>query len=747
MKLFIAEKPSLALAIASALGSFQKDEGYYVVGDNFVTWCFGHILENFQPEDYDAKYAKWNLADLPIVPQIWKLKIKSDVKKQFNVVKSLIQKADEIVHAGDPDREGQLLVDEVLDFVGNKKPVKRIFLNALDDKSVKLALKNLQDNKNFSALRDSALGRSRADWLVGMNLSRAFSILSQRQGEQNISVGRVMTPTLALVVRREDEIKNFTPTKHFAINADFDFNDKKFSATWQIPENLSDSDGRLLNFDVAKNVLDKLKNFSGDAKVLSVSESEKQEAQPLPYSLSSLQIDAGKKYSYSPQQVLDAMQKLYELKFTTYPRSDCEFLPENQLADADKILNNLAKLPVNDFGVWTTAADTNIKSRAWNDKKISAHHAIIPTTVPVDWKKLDDVQQKLYILVAKKYLAQFFSPHKFLSTKVVIDFSDEKFSATGKNILEVGWKIIFTSSDDNEQTLPKLTDGDKLNFVDAKILDKVTKPPAHFTPSTLLQAMKEIYKFVRDDSLKQKLKDCSGIGTEATRAGIIEKLQAQNFLKLDKKFLEPTDKAKYAVKILPPELTFPDLTAVWENLLSEVANGKNSLDTFYQKQLTDLKNFVADVKLEVEKLPPPERKNKTATCPHCGDSLVQWKSKFGDGFYWKCQNKKCNLTLSDVNGEPFQSKTATCPKCGETLLHKKSKFDDGFFWQCDNKNCNLTLTDVGGLPFIKKCPDCGVGFVVKKNSKRGTFWSCSNYPACKIIFKENKNGLPVLEES
>jgi len=610
LKLFIAEKPSLAQAIASALGSVQKDDGYFSVGDNFVTWCFGHILENFQPEDYDAKFAKWNLDDLPILPQTWKLKITPSCSKQFKVIQSLIKKADEIVHAGDPDREGQLLVDEVLDFVGNKKPVQRIFLNALDDKSVKSALQNLQDNKNFSALRDSALGRSRADWLVGMNLSRAFSILSQRQGKENISVGRVMTPTMALVVRREDEIKNFVATKHFAIQADFDFNDKKISATWQIPENLSDADGRLLDFNVAKNVLDKLKIFSGVAKVLSVSESEKQEAQPLPYSLSSLQIDAGKKYSYSPQQVLDAMQKLYEMKFTTYPRSDCEYLPENQFGDAEKILTNLANLPVNDFGVWAADADIKIKSRAWNDKKISAHHAIIPTTVPVDFKKLDDVQQKLYILVAKKYLAQFFTTHKFLSTKVIIDFADEKFSATGKNILEVGWKILFSATDDKEQTLPKLAGGDFLKFVDAKILDKVTKPPAHFTPSTLLQAMKEIFKFVKDDSLKQNLKDCSGIGTEATRAGIIEKLQTklqtQHFLKLDKKFLEPTDKARQAVKLLPPELTFPDLTAVWENILSDVASGKTPLDVFYQKQLDDLKNFVRDVNdSESEPLPNP----------------------------------------------------------------------------------------------------------------------------------------------
>lgn len=690
MKLFIAEKPSLARAIASALGSAEKNDGYLSVGDNVVTWCFGHILENFQPEDYDEKFAKWNLDDLPIVPSHWKLKISPSCSKQFSIIKNLIKKADEIIHAGDPDREGQLLVDEVLNFVGNNKPVKRILLNALDDKSVKSALKNLQDNKNFSALSDSALGRSRADWLIGMNLSRAFSIFSQRMGQKNISVGRVMTPTMALVVRRDEEIKNFIPIKFFSVQANFSADEKIFSTTWQIPENFStDSEGRLLDFDVANSVLDKLKNCSGNAKILSVTETEKQEFQPLLYSLSSLQIDAGKKFSYSPQKVLDAMQKLYEMKFTTYPRSDCEFLPENQFADAEKILNNLKNLSVNDFSDFIQYADTKIKSRVWNDKKISAHHAIIPTTVPVDFKKLDDVQQKLYILVAKKYLAQFFPTHKFLSTKILISFADEKFSATGKNILELGWKIIFkNSSDDNEQILPKISETDYLKFVDAKIWDKVTKPPTRFTPSTLLQAMKEIFKFVRDDSLKKSLKNCSGIGTEATRAGIIEKLQSQNFLKLDKKFLVPTEKAFHAFKILPPELILPDLTAVWENQLENVANNKISLDSFYHSQLSALNNFVQQVKISAENL--PQNKNKTAVCTKCGGTLIQWKSKFGDSFYWHCHS--CNLSLSDVDDEPF----------------------------------------------IKKCPDCGDGFIVKKNGKRGNFWACNNFPTCKKIFNESE---------
>lgn len=319
MRLFIAEKPSLAQALAQGIGNGKKESGYISLNDgaDIVTWCFGHILEQLNPDEYDEKYKRWCMDDLPIVPKTWKLKVKRDAAKQFKVVKELIAKADTVVNAGDPDREGQLLVDEVLEYVGNKEPVQRILLNALDEKSVKEALRDLRDNKNFQGLKNSALGRSRADWLVGMNLSRAYSIRAQQAGfDGSISVGRVMTPTMALVVRREDEIANFKPVKYFAVNALFHHDMGNIPAVWQMPENIEgiDNEGRLLERSVATALIEKLQTVPKGTrgKIIAVEEKKQQEGQRLPYSLSALQIEAGKRLGYSPQTVLDAMQSLYE---------------------------------------------------------------------------------------------------------------------------------------------------------------------------------------------------------------------------------------------------------------------------------------------------------------------------------------------------------------------------------------------------------------------------------------------------
>ena len=324
MRLFIAEKPSLGQALAQGLGSGKKEAGYISLngGEDIVTWCFGHILEQLNPDEYDEKYKRWRMEDLPIVPEVWKLRVKPDAAKQFKVVKELAAKADSIVNAGDPDREGQLLVDEVLEYIGNKKLVQRILLNALDEKSVKEALRDLRDNRDFQGLKNSALGRSRADWLVGMNLSRAYSIRAQQAGyDGSISVGRVMTPTMALVVRREEEIKNFHPVKYFTVEALFHHEMGNIPAVWQIPEDTEglDGEGRLIDRSVADTLFEKLQDAPKGTrgKILSVEEKKQQEGQRLPYSLSALQIEAGKRYGYSPQTVLDAMQSLYEKKLTT----------------------------------------------------------------------------------------------------------------------------------------------------------------------------------------------------------------------------------------------------------------------------------------------------------------------------------------------------------------------------------------------------------------------------------------------
>ena len=519
-------------ALAQGIGSGKKESGYISLngGNDIVTWCFGHILEQLNPDEYDEKYKRWRMEDLPILPEKWKLKVKPDAAKQFKVVKELASKADTIVNAGDPDREGQLLVDEVLEYIGNRKPVQRILLNALDEKSVKEALRDLRDNRDFQGLKNSALGRSRADWLVGMNLSRAYSIRAQQAGyDGSISVGRVMTPTMALVVRREEEIKNFHPVKYFTVGVMFHHEMGNIPALWQMPEDAEglDSEGRLIDRSVADTLLKKLQDAPKGTrgKILSVEEKKQQEGQRLPYSLSALQIEAGKRYGYSPQTVLDAMQSLYEKKLTTYPRSDCDYLPENQFGEANQILASIKAIPREDISRLVEQADTSIRSRAWNDKKISAHHAIIPTRIAPDFSALPDTEQNLYAMVAQAYLAQFFPVHTYLSTVIRMEYAGEQFVGKGRTVTEIGWKVVYgkQSIEDTEKepepTLPVVSEGDDVEYLDGSISDKTTKAPSRFTPATLLKAMKEIHKYVLDVNLRAELKECSGIGTEATRAG------------------------------------------------------------------------------------------------------------------------------------------------------------------------------------------------------------------------------------
>ena len=659
MRLFIAEKPSLGQALAQGLGSGKKEAGYISLngGEDVVTWCFANILEQLNPDEYDEKYKRWRMEELPIVPETWKLRVKPDAAKQFKVVKELVSKAETIVNAGDPDREGQLLVDEVLEYLGNRKPVQRILLNALDEKSVKEALRDLRDNRNFQGLKNSALGRSRADWLVGMNLSRAYSIRAQQAGyDGSISVGRVMTPTMALVVRREEEIRNFHPVKYFTVGALFHHEMGNIPAVWQMPEDTEglDSEGRLIERDLADTLLKKLQDAPKGTrgKILSVEEKKQQEGQRLPYSLSALQIEAGKRYGYSPQMVLDAMQSLYEKKLTTYPRSDCDYLPENQFAEAKQILASIKAIPREGISRLAGQADTSIRSRAWNDKKISAHHAIIPTRIVPDFSALSNTEQNLYFMVAQAYLAQFFLIHTYLSTVIRMEYMGEQFVGKGRTVTEIGWKAVYgkqaleETEKEPEPTLPVVSEGDEVEYLEGSVSDKTTKAPSRFTPATLLKAMKEIHKFVRDANLRAELKECSGIGTEATRAGIIEKLQNSGFLVLSKKYLLPTDKANLAVKILPESLTYPDTTAVWEKELEDVAKGTLTLEDFSRKQEQSLSELLAQAKKVAITASP-----KTVLCPECGKPMRRRKGK--KGFFWGCTGyPDCSATAPDNHGKP-----------------------------------------------------------------------------------------------
>ena len=651
MRLFIAEKPSLARAIAENLpGGSQKGNGCIICGEDVVTWCYGHILEQFTPDEYGEKYKHWHMEDLPIIPGEWKLKIKPSAAAQFNVIKNLAEKAAVIVNAGDPDREGQLLVDEVLLFVGNTKKVLRLLLNALDEKSVKYAMEHLRDNGDFKGLYDSALARSRADWLVGMNLTRCYTIRSREAGYDGVvNVGRVQTPTMALVVRREDEILNFKPTTHYKVQIIWRHKNGNVPTLWQMPEITQglDTEGRLLDKKIAAELLARIRIVE-NGKITAVEKKKKQEPQRLPYSLSALQIDAGKRYGYSPQQVLDAMQSLYEKKLTSYPRSDCEYLPENQFKDAPTILTNLSAIGNGAWQRLAAKADKSIKSRAWNDKKITAHHAIVPTTIKAAPEKLPETERNLYMMTAAAYLAQFFPIHVYTATKITIEADGEIFAGTGKTIVEEGWKAIYrrpnasakTAEDDESAAeLPQVQKGDAVAFLDGAIKESVTKPPKRFTPSSLVEAMKKIGNFVRDESLKKDLQECAGIGTEATRAGIIEKLQTAGFFALVKKCLVPTEKARRALALLPEDITYPDITALWEKQLDEIAAGNLTLAAFFARQEKSIGEFLtAAQKIRIKPI------EGAVLCPNCGRVMKKRKSVHGE--FWGCSAyPKCRGTI------------------------------------------------------------------------------------------------------
>lgn len=712
MKLFIAEKPSMARELAKCLpGPLERKNGYIMTGGGVVTWAYGHVLQQAEPQDYDAKYAKWRSEDLPIVPEKWKLLVSPASREQFELICRLIEKADTIVNAGDPDREGQLLIDEILDYVENTKPVERILLNALDEKSIHESLEDLRDNHSFLHLKESALARSRADWLIGMNLSRAYTLAARRQGHRvTFPIGRVKTPTLALVVRRQREIEDFHPQKYFIVKALFSHEKGNIMTQWHPGDTQAglDPEGRLIDEKIAQALLERLQQEPCGV-VRSQTKTKKKEAQRLPLSLSSLQVLAGKRYGYDPQQVLDAAQQLYERKLTTYPRSDCEYLPLNQRKDCKAILQNLQGLDAGKLREWAGDADPSIKSRAWNDSKITAHHAIIPTTVPCNFSRLSAVQQHIYYLIAQAYLAQFYPVHEYDQTRIVIEAVKEEFLAHGKVITVMGWKELYTSdkfNDDEDEAdggLPVVRKGDAVQYVEGSVDQKATKPPPRFTAATLLAAMKEIYKYVKDESLKKKLKEVQGIGTEATRAAIIGELIKRKFLLEEgkKKYLVPTEEAYLMIDALPDDLVYPDETAVWEERLHQMSNGKDNLGKFLSDQIGFLSALVTKALSAILSAAGDQRK-----CPQCGGPLFKRHGKYGDfygcGNYPKCRytepctEKKAARALSD--GE----KQYKCPRCSDGyFLKRDGRY--GAYWQCSNApDCNTRCSDVDGVPSLYK---------------------------------------------
>ena len=604
MKLYIAEKPSLARAIIEVLPKpHHKMDGCVYVGHSdkakcdVVSWCIGHILEQAEPEAYDSVLKKWAIDSLPIMPDQfdggWKLIPKKQTRKQFTILKKLIKQASEIVHCGDPDREGQLLVDEVIHHVGIKASVKstlkRCLISDLNQPAVKTALANLKANSEFMPLSVSALARSRADWLYGINMTRCCTLNGQKSGFNGVlSVGRVQTPILGLVVRRDIEIEKFEPKAYFEVDAHIQVQAKhKIRARWQPSEACSpylDEEGRVLNQALAENVV---KRIHGQPALLKkIDRLVKKQAPPLPYNLSSLQIDAARQFGFSAKVVLDTCQTLYERhKIITYPRSDNRYLPKGHFHQATSVISAISKNKA--LTEFCQLANPTLKSKAWNDAKVAAHHAIIPTAKNPASLTLSHVEEQVYNLIAKHYLAQFYEAWQFQDTKAEFIISGGLFVAKERITLAKAWKLLFekahnasnTDSDSdltassklNDQAFKSMKAGESYLCEYGELLSKMTQAPKHFTDATILAAMTGIARFVKDPNIKKILKDTDGLGTEATRASIIELLFKRQFLERQGKQIRASQAGKTLILALPEEISTPDMTAHWENRLTEIS--------------------------------------------------------------------------------------------------------------------------------------------------------------------------------
>lgn len=625
MILYIAEKPSLGRAIADVLPKpHKKGDGFIEAANgDCVSWCVGHLLEQAEPDAYNPEFKSWKFEHLPIVPDKWQLKPKAATRSQLTVLKRLVKQANTLVNAGDPDREGQLLVDEVIAYLGvtgdKLHQTQRLLISDLNPQAVKRALTQLRSNREFIPLSTSALARSRADWLYGMNMTRAYTIQGKKVGYQGVlSVGRVQTPLLGLVVRRDEEIAHFQSKPFYEVLAHLATEKQEtFSAKWQPSEACQpymDEEGRVLVRGLAQNVVSRISDKP--ALVTQLVAKDKKQNPPLPYSLSALQIDAAKRFGMSAKDVLDTCQSLYERhKLITYPRSDSRYLPVEQHNLAPSVLKAISDGAA-ELLQGADAPEPRLKSKAWDDKKVDAHHAIVPTEKTANLSSLSQRERQLYLHVARQYIAQFYPAYCYSETTVQVTIEGGLFNTKARQDKSLGWKQLFarqepngskasgnksteesTGKDDEENDefigqLPPLKLGQALHCTRGELLEKNTQPPKAFNDATLLGAMTGISRYVTDPEIRKILKETDGLGTEATRAGIIELLFKRGFLQRLGKSIVSTDVGKGLINSLPASATTPDMTALWEASLNGICHKETSYQAFMQPLLGTLSTLI-----------------------------------------------------------------------------------------------------------------------------------------------------------
>ncbi|EAL6676637.1 DNA topoisomerase III, partial [Campylobacter jejuni] len=579
MKLFIAEKPELGRAIAEGLdGNYKSGEGYIQKGDNIVTWAFGHILELAKPEEYDEKYKLWKLEDLPLPIKEFKYLPKKESKKQLKIICDLIHsdKITSIVNCGDADDEGQILVDEIIQYSKTSKPVFRVLINDLTPKAVKEEIAKIKPNADFKGMSERGFARSQADWIVGINLTRAYTIMARKNGYEGIlSVGRVQTPILALIVNRDKEFENFKSINYYSLLGDFNINNNTIKARLK-------TEDKILDENLAKEIKESCENQN--AKI-NLKIENKKEYPPLPYNLLVLQAECAKLFGFSPDKTLEITQILREKhKAITYNRSDCQYLPETMFEQAPNILNIIKEnLNSNDeIQALIDSSDLTIKSKAFNDANISAHYGIIPTQNKISSQLTQD-ELVVYNLIAKRFIIQFFHPREYQTTTINLEVNQRIFTATQNKTTKSGFRSLWQNIDSEEEQennendindLSILKNGDIAKCSLIQIEKKQTKPRPYYTMTTLLKDLNSVAKYVSDERIKKlliekdkdKKGESGGIGTPATRSNHIKTLIEREYIEVSKdkkQIIKSTKKGRDLIKLSPKSLITPDMTALW----------------------------------------------------------------------------------------------------------------------------------------------------------------------------------------
>ena len=676
--LVIAEKPSVARDIARVLGCSKKENGALEGNKYIVTWALGHLVTLKDPEDYDKKYKEWNMAVLPMMPEKLQIKVIPQTGKQYHAVTTQLARKDvnEIVIATDAGREGELVARWILDKAHNQKPCKRLWISSVTDKAIREGFANLKDAKEYDNLYRAAVSRAEADWLVGINATRALTCKYNAQ----LSCGRVQTPTLAMIAQREQEIREFVPKPYYTVTAAaggvvYTWKDEKSGGT------------RISDLEKAKQIAEKAKRYP--LVLQNVEKKKKQKEAPLLYDLTELQRDASARFGYSAKQTLNLMQSLYEThKVLTYPRTDSRYLTKDIVPTLKERLDAVSIGPYKALAQQAKRSPLNGKLFFVNDAKVSDHHAIIPTEQYVQLSALLNEERRIYDLVVRRFLAVLLPPCVYEETVIRASIEKECFTARGKRMVEKGWQEAYEDNrydeedeakeEVREQNLPLLEAGMKIGQPKISLREGKTKPPARFTEGTLLSAMENPVRYMenRDSSLVKTIGEAGGLGTVATRADIIEKLFRSFLLEKKGNEIYLTSKARQLLKLVPADLKKPELTASWEMQLNDIAKGKKRRDVFMKEIRSYTVELIDEIKTEDGTFRHDNLTNKK--CPNCGKRLLAVNGK--NAKLLVCQDRECGYreTVS-------RTTNARCPVCHKRMEMIGKGEDATFVCACGHK--------------------------------------------------------------